>query len=232
MSLPEQPITRGDHYLAYIAGQNVQLPNAPWSREDEYLDYIVRHGMRGSVLDVYYSAGHIYEDPEMTTEITPIEGRVYYAINANMLYVYINEAFKALSGGATNPSVVYDSYQEMVAAVNDMTSEDLVISSNIYIRNPDIPDLWVSTVEETSVPYVYTTDAAIVNELKTNHYIRVGYFKIAQLESGASIGDVYTKSETDAKFQTKAGMLEEATITLYEVGSNTPHTYKTYIEAQ
>lgn len=46
MALPDEPITRNEHYLAAIAGQEVELPD-PITREDQYLDYIARNGGGG-----------------------------------------------------------------------------------------------------------------------------------------------------------------------------------------
>ena len=47
MSLPENPITRGEKYLAKIAGQSVDIPETPITREEQYLDYIARNGGGG-----------------------------------------------------------------------------------------------------------------------------------------------------------------------------------------
>lgn len=47
MGLPNKPITRKEHYLAKIAGQNVGIPDKPKTREEQYLDEIARHGGGG-----------------------------------------------------------------------------------------------------------------------------------------------------------------------------------------
>jgi hypothetical protein len=47
MSVPEKPTGREETYLAYIAGQNVQIPGNPQGRVEEYLDYIARNGGGG-----------------------------------------------------------------------------------------------------------------------------------------------------------------------------------------
>lgn len=43
MALPDNPLTRNEHYLAKIAGQDVEIPE-PITREDHYLHYISEHG--------------------------------------------------------------------------------------------------------------------------------------------------------------------------------------------
>ena len=47
MSLPSEPITRREQYLAKAAGQNVQIPDEPITREEEYLDAIAKSGGTG-----------------------------------------------------------------------------------------------------------------------------------------------------------------------------------------
>jgi len=44
MSLPNNPITRKETYLAKIAGQSPTLPDEPITREEMYLDYIAKNG--------------------------------------------------------------------------------------------------------------------------------------------------------------------------------------------
>ena len=46
MAIPDEPLTRNEHYLARIAGQDVEIPD-PITREDHYLDYIARNGSGG-----------------------------------------------------------------------------------------------------------------------------------------------------------------------------------------
>lgn len=47
MSLPSNPITRKETYLAKIAGQNVTIPDEPITREEMYLDAIAQGGGAG-----------------------------------------------------------------------------------------------------------------------------------------------------------------------------------------
>ena len=43
--LPEQPRGQINHYLARLAGQNVNLPTRPNGQTNAYLDYIVNNGV-------------------------------------------------------------------------------------------------------------------------------------------------------------------------------------------
>ena len=47
VTLPDAPLTRMEQYLAKIAGEDVALPDAPLTRMEQYLDYIAEHGGGG-----------------------------------------------------------------------------------------------------------------------------------------------------------------------------------------
>lgn len=44
MSLPDKPITRVEHYLSRIAGEETELPPYPIPRIEQYLAYIAKNG--------------------------------------------------------------------------------------------------------------------------------------------------------------------------------------------
>ena len=78
---------------------------------------------------------------------------------------------------------VYDDYEDAVTAINAWAADHRGVGDNVYIRTADVPDLWVSAVEETSVPYTYTTDAAIIAALEADGYVQIGYYKLSALET-------------------------------------------------
>ena len=82
-----------------------------------------------------------------------------------------------------NQALAYNSYSEMITALNGMTKDELKRGQNIYIGTVGVPDLWVYSVETTKVTYSYVNDNTIVNTLDTNTTIQVGYYKLAQLET-------------------------------------------------
>ena len=92
-----------------------------------------------------------------------------------------NQALAIAKG--RNQSLAYNSYSEMVTALNGMTKDELKRGQNIYIGTVGVPDLWVYSVETSSVAYSYTNDETIVNGLGTDTTIQVGYYKLAQLET-------------------------------------------------
>jgi len=89
---------------------------------------------------------------------------------------------EAIAKGA-NQAKSYDDYYDMVTAVNSYDDERFISGQILNIRTMGVPDLWVYSVEQTSIPYTYTTDEVITNELATNGYIQVGYYKLSPMET-------------------------------------------------
>lgn len=92
-----------------------------------------------------------------------------------------NQALAIAKG--RNQSLAYNSYSEMITALNGMTKDELKRGQNIYIGTVGVPDLWIYSVEDSSVTYSYVNDETIVNSLGTDTTIQVGYYKLAQLET-------------------------------------------------
>ena len=93
----------------------------------------------------------------------------------------INEV-NSIALGA-NQALSYADYQTMVTDFNSAPASAYNVGQNIYILTLDVPDLWVSSIEETASTYTYTTDAAFVSSLETNGYVQVGYYKLSALET-------------------------------------------------
>lgn len=77
----------------------------------------------------------------------------------------------------------YSNIQAMVTAINAMSNTDLKVAWDLYIKTKNVPDWWVYSVEDTSIPYVYTSDEDFISEVETTGYVQVGYYKIAELET-------------------------------------------------
>ena len=93
----------------------------------------------------------------------------------------INEVDSIALGA--NQAIAYADYSAMVTAFNSATDTDYRVGQNIYIATLDVPDLWVSSVESSSVTYTYTTDSAFTTALSTDGYVQVGYYKLRALET-------------------------------------------------
>lgn len=93
----------------------------------------------------------------------------------------INEV-NSIAKGA-NQAVGFSNYQTMITSFNSLSEDEYQMGQNIYIVTLNVPDLWISGVESTSVTYTYTTDDAFINTMSTDGYVQVGYYKISMLET-------------------------------------------------
>lgn len=82
-----------------------------------------------------------------------------------------------------NKAVSYKNYTAMANDINELASGVYKVGQNIMIETLDVPDLWVSGVFSTSVSRSYGTDEGLVNDLKSNGYIQLGYYKLSPLET-------------------------------------------------
>lgn len=96
-------------------------------------------------------------------------------------YATKNELREGLAGKPTTKT--YENYQAFVAAMGLLSKSDLKVGDNIYIKTLDVPDMWVTAVNETSTAYTYTNDQAIINALDTTAGLNVGYFTFSKLET-------------------------------------------------
>lgn len=96
-------------------------------------------------------------------------------------YATKNELSEGLAGRATTKT--YANYQAFVTAMGLLPKSELKVGDNIYIKTLDVPDMWVTAVNETSTAYTYTNDQAIINALDTTSGLTVGYFSFSKLET-------------------------------------------------
>ena len=82
-----------------------------------------------------------------------------------------------------NQALAYNSYSEMITALNSMSADELKRGQNIYIGTVGVPDLWVYGVETSNNSYTYVDDLTFVQNLDTNTTLQVGHYKLAQLET-------------------------------------------------
>lgn len=122
-------------------------------------------------------------------------------VNKNIVPA-INEVNSVAKGA--NQAVSFVSYSDMVTTVNALAADVYRAGQNVMIQTLEVPDLWVYSVESTSVPYTYTTDEAFINGLDTDGYVQVGYYKLSALETQkVDLTDYYDKTETDDLLENK-----------------------------
>lgn len=92
------------------------------------------------------------------------------------------ERVESIAKGA-NQTLTYGNYQTMITALNYIPQDTYKVGQNVYILVTGVPDLWIAYIEETSVPYTYTSDDDFVNELIKNGFVQVGHYKLGMLET-------------------------------------------------
>lgn len=100
---------------------------------------------------------------------------------ANAANATADEA-KAIAQGSQR-AIGFATLQAAITALNGYSNTQLKVGDNVYIVETGVPDLWVAAVEQNSVAYNYTTNAAFNDDLVENTLVQVGYYKFAYLES-------------------------------------------------
>ena len=85
---------------------------------------------------------------------------------------------------ATNSvySVSFEDIQSAVTALNGYDNAYFKVGNSIFLKQKDVPDMWVYAVASEYVEYTYTTDDDFVNALLLGT-VQVGYYVLANLES-------------------------------------------------
>ena len=85
---------------------------------------------------------------------------------------------------ATNSvySVSFEDIQSAVTALNGYDNAYFKVGNSIYLKQKDVPDMWVYAVASEYIEYTYTTDDDFVNALLLGT-VQVGYYVLANLES-------------------------------------------------
>lgn len=157
--------------------------------------------------------------PDFWTQLLSRQINFENTINTKVDTLETNvDTVEAIAKGR-NQALAYNSYSEMITALNGMTKDELKRGQNIYIGSVGVPDLWVYGVETTNTTYTYTNDETFVSGLNNNVTVQVGYYKLAQLETqkvdvggiNASISGLQDDVET---LQTNLGNLDGTDISI------------------
>ena len=96
----------------------------------------------------------------------------------------IDRANKAYEKAANNVYAVgFMTLQEAITAVNGYDNTVLKTNDNILVVAQGSPDLYVTSVEATSVPYNFTTVDKFNDDLVKNTVLQIGYYKVAFYET-------------------------------------------------
>ena len=123
-----------------------------------------------------------------TRKITLTKGETFQTATDNSL----NTTSKTITGAINevnsiakqaNVAKSYTSYSALITDLNSATATAYNVGQSFYIQTKEVPDIWVISVESSSVAYTYTTDAAFITATGATGGQQVGYYKLAQLET-------------------------------------------------
>lgn len=78
----------------------------------------------------------------------------------------------------------FNNYSAMVTALNAAESTAYKVGQSMYIVTLDVPDMWISSIAQTSVPYTYVDDDTLISDLESaGGALQIGYFNISILET-------------------------------------------------
>lgn len=133
-----------------------------------------------------------------------------------------------------NQAKSYSTYQAFINYLNTAEKTEFIPGQSFMIQTKLVPDLWVYSVENTSVQYTYTTDEDFITYTNQATGGQVGYYKLAQLETQkVDLTDYVTFN--DYATSTTAGVVK--TNSMYGVSTssytqNITATTKTYDQYQ
>lgn len=95
---------------------------------------------------------------------------------------------------------VYDKISDMVVALNDETkSSDYRLGMNLFVKQMNVPDFWISSIADTYSHYEYVDDNTLINAISQYGAIQIGYCYISLLETQkVDLSNYYTKTQIDS----------------------------------
>lgn len=115
-------------------------------------------------------------DITVPTNNIELDNGADYATNTR-----VNEV-EILAKGANRPET-FNTYSEMIIALNEADEFEYYKGQNVMIVELYVPDLWISYVESDKQEYVYISDEAFAEQLKSEGSVQIGYYKVSALET-------------------------------------------------
>lgn len=110
--------------------------------------------------------------------------QIYVDLSDRSLWIYdIQSGMYANVYKRSAEILTFENIKSLVDKLNSTDKLEINKGASLYIKQLNVPDFWVYEVNTISVPYEYTNDTDLINEVKTNGSIQVGYYEISLLES-------------------------------------------------
>ena len=140
-----------------------------------------------NISDLQTSVGGIEDDvDDIEDDIKSINGKIgdttsMVVPSATDLVGGLNTTYNLAA--QKGEALSYLSYSAMVTALNSAATGSFKVGQSVYIGTLEVPDLWIYSEEQTSVPYTYTTDQALIDAVNLTGTLQIGLYKIAFLET-------------------------------------------------
>lgn len=139
-------------------------------------------------------------------EAEKVDNVVGYVVETSEQAKEIAETAESIAKGA-NQSLSFGDYATMISVFSNLTIDTYKVGQNVLIVTLNVPDLWVSAIEEISMPYLYMSDDNLVAELNATGKIQVGHYILSPLETQKVELTNYIKN-TDYATNTKHGVIK------------------------
>lgn len=90
--------------------------------------------------------------------------------------------------------VSFDDYEDMVAYFNTLEKDTLNVGQPVFINDSVKIDLYLSEISNSSSTYHFSSESAVINEIKTNGVIQFGYYKFKPIEGLADLSNYVTNN--------------------------------------
>lgn len=104
---------------------------------------------------------------------------------------------QGLIKGSEN-AVSYESYEALVNDFNILGPDVYNVGQSVFIATLKVPDLWIYDIEEEFEEFTYIDDATIESILKIDGTFKVGYYRLAALDTlKVDLSDYVTTEDLD-----------------------------------
>lgn len=86
----------------------------------------------------------------------------------------------------TSGTESFPTIEDLISAVNSKTNDQYKIGTELLVGASGVPDFWVYAVSDTYNSYNFTTLQDLVDEIRTNGHVQVGYYLLAINETDLS----------------------------------------------
>lgn len=163
---------------------NKPISNAQQAALDEINEQITK--TQTDVLNINKSSlglGSVDNTADIDKPISRAQQEVLSEVDSQISQLKTELDSVGLIAKGAGQCVSFDNYEEFVYAFNSYDKNKYNKGQDVRIVTVNVPDLWVAYVENENVEYTFINDESLVEDLETNGYIQVGYYKLGMLET-------------------------------------------------